>query len=222
MSAKEIEKMDRTKTARQKWSFDRCAVIVAHPDDETLWAGGTILMHPDSQWTVVTVCRKSDPDRSAKFFQALGALNASGAMGNLDDGPEQSPLADQEVQNTILALLPSDRFDLIITHSLWGEYTKHLRHEETARAVLALYRSGRLSSNQIWMFAYEDGGGKYLPKPIEDADISVKLPEEIRQKKYDIITQTYCFGPDSFEARTTPSKEAFWYFRSGENIQKQP
>ena len=30
-------------------------VIVAHPDDETLWAGGTLLMHPDCRWTVVTL-----------------------------------------------------------------------------------------------------------------------------------------------------------------------
>jgi LmbE family N-acetylglucosaminyl deacetylase len=205
---------------QQKWNFDRCAVIVAHPDDETLWAGGTILMHPDSRWTVVTLCRKSDSDRSEKFLRALDALNASGAMGDLDDGPEQSPLADQKVQNTILTLLPSDKFDLIITHSLWGEYTRHLRHEETAKAVLALYRGGKLSADQIWMFAYEDGGGKYLPRPIENADVSIKLPEEVRQKKYDIITKTYCFGPDSFEARTTPPKEAFWCFKSGESVEK--
>ncbi len=216
------EKMDRAKITQQKWSFGRCTVIVAHPDDETLWAGGTILMHPDSQWTVVTLCRKSDPDRSEKFFRALESLNASGAMGDLDDGPEQSPLADQKVQNTILTLLPSDKFDLIITHSLWGEYTRHLRHEETARAVSALWESGRLSASQLWMFAYEDGGGKYLPRPIENADVSIKLPEELRREKYGIITQTYCFGPDSFEARTTPSKEAFWCFRSGENVQKHP
>jgi LmbE family N-acetylglucosaminyl deacetylase len=26
---------------------NECAVIVAHPDDETLWAGGLMLMHPE-------------------------------------------------------------------------------------------------------------------------------------------------------------------------------
>jgi LmbE family N-acetylglucosaminyl deacetylase len=158
-------------------------------------------MHPDSQWTVVTLCRKSDPDRSAKFFRALDSLQASGTMGDLDDSPEQPSLADREVQNTILELLPSDKFDLIITHSLWGEYTRHLRHEETAKAVLALYRSGRLSASQVWMFAYEDGGGKYLPRPVENADVSIKLTEELWQKKYGIITQTYCFGRASGQVK---------------------
>ena len=91
----------------------KCAVIVAHPDDETLWAGGTMLMHADCQWTVVTLCRKSDPDRAPRFFEALKKFNASGAMGDLDDGPDQDPLPNPEVQDCIMEMLPSDCFDII-------------------------------------------------------------------------------------------------------------
>jgi len=193
----------------EHWNFNNCAVIVAHPDDETLWAGGTILMHPESKWTVVTLCRRSDPDRAAKFFRALERLNAAGAMGDLDDGPEQSPLEACEVENTILGLLPASRFDLIVTHGVRGEYTRHLRHEETAKSILALLEKDRLSARQLWMFAYEDGGRKYLPRPIQGSDVYVKLPDEIWQKKYNIITEIYGFAPDSFEAETTPRAEAF-------------
>ena len=198
------------------WAFKKCAVVVAHPDDETLWAGGTLLMHPESEWTVVTLCRKSDPDRAPKFFRAIEKLNATGAMGDLDDGPEQRPLTSRQVQHEILQSLPSNRFDLIITHGLNGEYTRHLRHEETAQAVMALWKSDRLSAGQIWRFAYEDGGRKYLPRVIEDADMQIRLPEEIWQRKYDIITDIYGFSPDSFEAGTTPREEAFWCFKSSQ------
>lgn len=191
----------------------KCAVIVAHPDDETLWAGGTIFLHPDANWTIVTMCRKSDPDRAAKFFRALEEYHAKGAMGDLDDGPEQTPLDFKLVQKTILELLPSERFDLVITHSKWGEYTRHLRHEETAKAVFNLWNSNRLHAKQVWSFAYEDGDKKYLPRAVKDADYPVELPEQIWQQKYKIITEIYGFNEESFEAGTTPRQEAFWCFK---------
>ena len=203
------------KSKNSEWSFRRCAVIVAHPDDETLWSGGIILTHPESNWTIVTLCRKGDADRAPKFFKALEGFNARGTMGDLDDGPEQSPLDSREVQDTILKLLPSHTFDLIITHGPMGEYTRHLRHEEAGKAVFALIEGERLFANEVWRFAYEDGGRQYLPRPAEGADLNIKLPDEIWQKKYDIITNIYGFGIDSFEAKTTPRIEAF-------NIYKLP
>jgi LmbE family N-acetylglucosaminyl deacetylase len=194
------------------WDYRNCAIIVAHPDDETLWAGGTILLHPESRWTVVALARKSDSDRAPRFFRALEMLGAAGAIGDLDDGPDQNPLDRADVQEAILDLLPLARFDLVITHGPWGEYTRHLRHEETGNTVMTLWNSDKLTAREIWRFAYEDGGGKYLPRPVPDADIRVTLTDGIWQKKYDIITDIYGFSPDSFEARTTPRGEAFWCF----------
>ena len=193
---------------------NECAVIVAHPDDETLWAGGLILMHPKVKWTVVTLCRKSDPDRAPKFYKALERLNAVGFMAVLDDSPEQTPLDNGEMQKTIAELLPSNRFDLVITHSTSGEYTRHLRHEETAKAVLELWNSDRLFADELWTFAYEDGNRKYLPRAIKDADLFVGLNDEIWREKYDIITRIYGFSQESFEAKTTPKEEAFWCLKA--------
>jgi LmbE family N-acetylglucosaminyl deacetylase len=190
-----------------------CVVIVAHPDDETLWAGGTILMHPETDWTIVSLCRESDPDRAPKFFRAIKEFNAKGFMGDMNDEPEQTPLYNRKVQKAIMELMPSDTYDLIFTHSTFGEYTRHLRHEETAKAVLALWNSDKLIAEQLWAFAYEDGNRKYLPRPVKSADIQVELPKEIWQKKYEIITDIYGFDKESFEAKTTPRREAFWCFR---------
>jgi LmbE family N-acetylglucosaminyl deacetylase len=189
-----------------------CAVIVAHPDDETLWAGGAILMNPDVNWTIMTLCRKSDSDRAPRFFRAADEFGAQAFMADLDDGPDQTPLKQTLIQQTILDVLPTDRFDLIITHDRAGEYTRHLRHEETCRAVMALWQSEQLHAPQLWTFAYEDGEKKYLPRPIDNADIICKLPDEIFEKKYNIITEVYGFAPDSFETKTTPANEAFWRF----------
>jgi hypothetical protein len=135
-------------------------------------------------------------------------------MADLDDGPEQTPLEDYEVQKTILQLLPSNRYDLIITHGFWGEYTRHLRHEEVSRAVMALRRTQRLHASQVLRFAYDDGEGKHLPQADERADIMVRLSDPIWQKKKWIINEVYGFGPDTWEGRTVPRLEAFWEFAS--------
>ena len=117
-----------------------------------------------------------------------------------------------QIQQAVLETLPTDGFDIVITHDRAGEYTRHLRHEEVSRAVMSLWNDKELRSGQLWTFAYEDGEKKYLPRAIEGADIIHKLPEEIFKRKKRIITEIYGFAPDSFEAKTTPPKEAFWRF----------
>lgn len=188
------------------------AVIVAHPDDETLWLGGTILNQPSWRWFILSLCRRSDPERSIKFFQALQALGAQGQMSDLDDGPDQLPLLKTELEDAILSTLPTTEFDLIISHSPAGEYTRHLRHEEIGEAVIRLWHTGRLRANELWTFAYEDGRKSYFPQPIKSAHYYQVLPEEVWQRKYSIITETYGFQKGGFEAETTPRAEAFWQF----------
>lgn len=188
------------------------AVIVAHPDDEILWAGGTILSHPSWRWFILSLCRGSDPDRAPRFFKTLKILSAEGKMEDLDDGPGQNDLAKYEIESAILRSLPSTRFDRVFTHSPAGEYTRHRRHEETGEAILSLWISGKIQMDELWMFAYEDGQKQYLPRPITSAHVYDELPDEVWKQKYDLITKTYGFGKNGFEARTTPRAEAFWRF----------
>ena len=190
------------------------AVIVAHPDDEILWCGGTILMNPESNWFIACLCRKSDPDRAPRFKKVLKTLNAEGRMGDLDDRPEQKDLSMKTVKELLLELMPKKNFDLIITHNPSGEYTRHKRHEEISRAVIELWYKNKISTKELWTFAYEDGNKEYLPRKQENASIQVPLTKEIFKKKYKIITGIYGFSQDSFEAQTTPKEEAFWKFET--------
>ncbi len=172
-------------------------MLVAHPDDETLWAGGTLLSEPGWVPFVTTLCRASDADRSPKFFRALAQLTAHGAMADLDDGPAQRPLPDEQVEQTLLQMLPSRHFDRILTHCPLGEYTRHLRHEEVARAVLRLWLAGEILAPELWLFAYEDGAGKHLPTAIASADIVRDLPLVVWQKKLNLIRNVYGFPVDA-------------------------
>ncbi len=187
-------------------------VIVAHPDDETLWAGGTILSHPSWNCFVISVCRGDDAERASKFYNALKVLKSEGNMGNLDDGPEQNPLDEEEVEQTILKLLPEKHYDLIFTHNPNGEYTRHLRHEEVSKAVINLWNTSKIPADELRTFAYEDGQKEYYPRPMENAAIYRKLTKRIWLRKYSILRETYGFEKESWEVQTTPCEEAFWQF----------
>jgi len=190
----------------------KVAIIVAHPDDETLWAGGIILSNPSWNCFIACLSRKDDPDRSPKFNHVLKILGATGKMGDLDDGPEQTPLAENEVEAAILQLLPAIHFDLVITHSINGEYTRHRRHEEIGRAVIKLWHGGKLTAGELWVFAYGDGDREYYPRPKKNAHIYYLLSPQIWEMKYNLITNAYGFDKNSWEAKTTPAEEAFWHF----------
>jgi len=123
----------------------RVAVVIAHPDDETLWCGGYILDHPEFDWRIVTLCRASDPDRAPKFRRVLEELGAVGEMADLDDEPDQVPLPIEQIRETIARLLAGNSYSLILTHGPKGEYTRHRRHEECCRSVVDLWQSGGIA-----------------------------------------------------------------------------
>ncbi|MHB1458230.1 MAG: PIG-L deacetylase family protein [Armatimonadota bacterium] len=193
-------------------------VMVAHPDDETLWAGGTLLINPQWRCRIFTLCRASDTDRAPKFASVLKEYNASGTMADMDDSRDQSPLQDSNVQETVAALIGAAHYDLFITHSPWGEYTSHRRHQEVNRAVISLWQRGILKANKLWFFAYNDKNETHLPLAVETADIRIDLPSTIWEEKYRIICDLYGFLPDSWEARATPRIEAFWSFNSPDEL----
>ena len=140
-------------------------------------------------------------------------------MGDLDDGPHQKPLEEAEVESAIMELMPCKHFDLIITHDLSGEYTRHLRHEEVSKAVIRLWHSGQINADELWTFAYEDGNREYYPIAIEKATVLRKLTQNIWLRKLRIITEIYGFEKNSWEAKTTPHAEAFW--QSADHFQAQ-
>lgn len=190
----------------------RVAVVVAHPDDETLWAGGLLLSHPEWSPFIVTLCRGDDPDRVPRFRKALERLGATGIMGRLDDGPEQLPLSTERVQDAILTLLPHRDYDILLTHAPQGEYTSHRRHEEVSLAVRELWEEGHLRAGSLWQFAYEDGGGTHAPRPQQDASLLLPLPETVWAQKFGMITEVYGFADTSWEALAVTRTEAFHCF----------
>lgn len=196
-------------------------VVVAHPDDETLWAGGFLTDTGERDCLIISLCRKSDTDRSPKFYNAVSELGSKGIMADLDDGPEQLPQSKEAIQLLLLELLINNiNYDLILTHSPLGEYTRHLRHEEIGAAMIDLWNCDKISCSQLLLFAYKDSNGIGYPKAIENADLYNVLSHNTWNQKYNIIRKIYGFSKDTWEAKTTPKAEAFWILKDKQDARR--
>ena len=188
--------------------------------------GGLMIRHSKWDWHILSLCRGDDPDRAARFHKAAKEYGAVAAISDLDDSPALKPLSSDlsEITDRIRAhigevpghrpdicnvrLSRCNRFDLIFTHGIKGEYTRHERHEQVHRAVVGMRASGDLMGELIF-FAYEDGGGAYPPRASANARISVSLTTEEYVRKVHILRDIYGYGRETFEARSAGPVEAF-------------
>jgi len=192
----------------------KAIVIVAHPDDETIWCGGTVLMHPDWNWTVLSLCRKDDKDRAPKFKKVCRRLKARNAMSDLEDEhPERKLKSLEEVKERILAMIKKLRcgtsFDKLFTHGSNGEYD-HNRHKEVHRAIREMIESGELGAKKVFFFNYKRvPSGAYCVPNQRSASVNTRLSARIAQSKLLLITSGYEFTYGSFEARSARAIESF-------------
>lgn len=104
-------------------------LIVAHPDDETLWGVGRVLAQP-YQWDLIVVSRPvNDPARIDQFWRATSHLPFRDIMLlHAQDADSRTPI-DFELPNI-------RHYDLALTHNERGEYG-HMHHKQVHAAVKA-------------------------------------------------------------------------------------
>lgn len=192
----------------------KALVIVAHPDDETIWMGGSILKYKDYEWTIFSLTRKSDKDRSVKFRKVCKSLKAKSIMTDLDD-EKLLPIKSKEIIEIIKNNLPEKDYDYVFTHGKNGEYG-HLRHKEIHKAVTNMVKNNLLNTRQLYYFSYIPGKEPSphskdlkIPVPNKKANRFVSLDNEEFKKKFEIITNLYGFKHPIFETLSCNEKEAF-------------
>ena len=185
------------------------AVIVAHSVDETRWVGGTILAHPRWQWFIVTLNQENNNEYSQKLEKVLKLLKASGNQGDIVNVGNPQKIDKYTIQNTIMALLPDKKYDLILTYDPKSNSVNTNEYNEIGRNVIDLWHTGVLLTKHIWTFAYEEDGRKPSPQ----ADFTFKLPKEIWLKKHQIISEIYGINKSSSFRHKIPRKEAFRCFK---------
>jgi len=193
--------------------MSKALVIVAHPDDETIWMGGTILRNKSWNWVIFSLSRKDDPDRAPKFIKTCSRYGAQPIIADLEDN-ELKPVSTEEIVSKIKENLKIFDYDYIYTHGENGEYG-HLRHQEIHQAVRFMVVSGGLKCRKLFYYSYEPGGKSVpgilelkIPLPKKNSDSYTLLNNEEFKAKIQLIAE-YGFKPNSFERLSCSRKEAF-------------
>jgi len=184
-------------------------VIVAHPDDEIIWMGGTLIRNKNN-WdtTVISLCRIEDKDRNPKFFRACEILGVNGFMSDLDD----EIMNDVDVLEVIKRIkkFAEAEYDFIFTHGVNGEYG-HKRHIGVNRAVVEMLNMKLLKAKKVLFFSYEKRENKHQGYAIynSSADKLIKLNDDELATKKKIIQEIYGYKEGGFEELSCGEIESF-------------
>ncbi|MGW1725867.1 PIG-L deacetylase family protein [Streptomyces sp. NPDC002306] len=129
--------------------------VFAHPDDESLLAGGVLARHAaaGARTAVVTATWGPDTHRAAELADALAVLGAGRPrmLGFADARiPESAPgrprLCDapfDEVVGLLVRHIREVRPEIVVTHDAYGQLTGHPDHVRTHQAtMIAVHAAG--------------------------------------------------------------------------------
>ena len=161
LSDEEISRIGENKATR--------LMIVAHPDDETLWGGIHLL---DGEYFVVCITNGNNSVRREEFYNVLKESKNDGIILSYPDkvcGKRDSwENVRAYIESDIERIIESRDWDMVVTHNPEGEYG-HIHHQ-TVSSIVTEKCSEYGIEKALWYF------GKYYRK----SDIE-NVHEDIRQ-----------------------------------------
>lgn len=184
-------------------------VVVAHPDDETIWLGGTLARFPQINWTILALCRASDRDRAPKFKKICTHFGTRAIITDLEDegrlNIQQSLIP---IKKLIVGAIKNKSFDYLFTHGPNGEYG-HERHIAVHLAIKQLLAKKFLNAQEAFFFNYK----KTDLKPKADSDFILSLSSKEFLAKKQVMTNIYGFAPQGTDVSYCTKVEAFKKFK---------
>jgi LmbE family N-acetylglucosaminyl deacetylase len=128
-------------------------VLVAHPDDEVLFAGELLLQHPQVEWDVLCMTYRDDHPRGQRFGVSMECFAARGCQvnGNMAGLPDNDgmvlSLSDYaRWRSALREHVAGMHYDFAITHNRLGEYGHghHMALHNIAKEVLL--------TDHLWFF----------------------------------------------------------------------
>ncbi len=176
-------------------------LVVAHPDDETIFFGGLVQVYRRKPWKVICVTDgNADGDgerRKRDFFSACDQLKAK-TFEMWDFADKYNARLDIDA---LVARLKSETPSEVFTHGALGEYG-HPHHQDVC---LATYRAFS-SRAAVWSTAYNCFAEKVF-----------RVPRKAFERKCQVLSRTY-FSETKRFARWLPAKnhEGFAKLELGE------
>lgn len=114
-------------------------MVVAHPDDETIWGGRRITGDPRNTWHVICCTMPGDRERVARFGDALNVLGATGEILPIPDETRPMSLDEQSiVTGRVSDFLTENDITELVTHGPAGEYG-HPRHKQLNQLITSTF-----------------------------------------------------------------------------------
>ena len=144
-------------------------MVVAHPDDETLFGGGELLKHK-GEYKVVCLDYGNHMIRHKEFICAMEKLGVE-KWEHWDGEPYKSSVSYNEsiLIPRLERVLAEQKWEKVVTHNQGGEYG-HYRHIGTHNVMV------RLVTDKLWVF---------------DTSYKEPLDEQIRILKGKILKTCY-------------------------------
>ena len=174
-------------------------MIVAHPDDETIW-GGAHLYRDKGRYLVVCVTAGTDPERDEEFHNAMAICEAQYLkLGFPDLNAQQRQDRWENIGDDIRAILAlimtARKWETIVTHNPRGEYG-HRHHRKISRFVTSGFRKLIRQDNLFYFGLY------YKRRYSEKLKWHTPLPSDLARVKIERMLPVYSsqIGPrESYE-----------------------
>ena len=176
-------------------------LIVAHPDDETIFFGGLVQVYRRKPWKIICVTDGNADGEGAKrqkdFFTACDLLGAKSF--EMWDFPDR--FESRLDLNRLAERLKSESPSEVFTHGILGEYG-HPHHQDVC---LATYRSFHQTA-KVWSPAYNCYADKVF-----------RIPHKAFNRKCAVLATTYHSETHRFQRwLATYSHEGFCQLKLSE------